>query len=306
MPPKGLDAVSKTAYKALTEGGERLSQMRFRWNVHGPCLSPKTVMVFGRPSGRGKYIVVEPGSKHPLEVELTTACRQCENCRKQRARIWAARAMSEIERSSRTWFGTLTLSPDEHFKALCRVRSLSDDRLSEFDSRSEGERFSLVVTEIGREVTRFLKRVRKNSGVRLRYCLVAERHKSGLPHFHVLLHERSQPVRHAVLSEAWKLGFTNFKLVTDGKKAAWYAAKYLSKDSLARVRASCRYGEGFNEPLSKYDLNNLLISSPPESDPSLSECGPLALKASKDEKSEYAKRTEPQELGEKNESSLVE
>lgn len=261
----GLEAVSKTAYKALYEGGERVSQMRFRWDVSAECACPKVVTVFGRPSsGKGKYIVVAPGTKHPLEVELTTPCRQCSECLQRRSRIWAARAIAECEQSSRTWFGTLTLSPEAHFKALCAVRARSDERLSEFDQRPDSEKFHLVVNEIGKEITLFLKRVRKNSDARLRYCLVAEQHKSGLPHFHALIHERSLPVRHAVLKEAWRLGFTNFKLVTNGKFAAYYVAKYLSKSSLTRVRASVNYGDGSNEPVDFDRLNDLLAVTPGE------------------------------------------
>ena len=51
--------------------------------------------------------------------------------------------------------------------------------------------------EYGAEITKYFKRIRKNSDAPLRYILVQEQHKSGLPHFHALIHERdaARPIR---------------------------------------------------------------------------------------------------------------
>ena len=116
---------------------------------------------------------------------------------------------------------------------------------TDFDALSPHDQFMERMTEIGREVTLYLKRVRKESGARVRYLLVAEAHKSGLPHLHILVHEASpdKPVRHKTLEGQWKLGFTRFKLAHDVKTAS-YVCKYISKALLARVRASLRYGQG--------------------------------------------------------------
>jgi hypothetical protein len=79
----------------------------------------------------------------------------------------------------------------------------------------------------------------------LRFCLVVERHKSGDPHVHLLVHERDTAIRHKVLTSAWTWGFSKFNLVAEGEKTkmAWYVAKYLSKESGAVIRASLRYGK---------------------------------------------------------------
>ena len=116
---------------------------------------------------------------------------------------------------------------------------------TDFDALSPHDQFMERMTEIGREVTLYLKRVRKESGARVRYLLVAEAHKTGLPHLHILVHEASpdMPVRHKTLEGQWKLGFTRFKLAHDVKTAS-YVCKYISKALLARVRASLRYGQG--------------------------------------------------------------
>lgn len=113
----------------------------------------------------------------------------------------------------------------------------------DYDALSEEEQFRERVRAISPEITKFIKRVRKNSGAPLRYLWVAERHKSGAPHFHMLVHEvdEASPVRYDVLTSAWWFGFTRFKLIED-TKAAGYVSKYLSKDACARVRASLHYG----------------------------------------------------------------
>lgn len=248
-----LAVASKTAYRALTEGGERRSLMRFFWNLAGPCLAPQTVLVFGRPSPKkGKYIVVEKGSQHPIEVELETRCRKCAPCLKLRQAYWRERCLLECQRASRTWFGTLTFTPQWHNHFLNEMLVRSDAMVSDVE-RSKDLMFAELVAEEGKEVTRYLKRVRTNSGARVRYALVAEECKDGaehggtgendgFPHYHVLLHEVSKPVRHSVLKAAWRCGFTDFKLVKDEQKAVWYTTKYLLKDARTRIRASVRYG----------------------------------------------------------------
>jgi hypothetical protein len=102
------------------------------------------------------------------------------------------------------------------------------------------------VNEGNKEITKFLKRLRKESGARLRYMCVAEEHADGDPHWHVLLHEVSGDVRKRSIQAQWKLGFSAAKLVdTSSGRAAAYPCKYLSKSIAARVRASIRYGETF-------------------------------------------------------------
>lgn len=97
---------------------------------------------------------------------------------------------------------------------------------------------------IGPEITRYLKRVRKESKSSFRYLLVMEAHKSGLPHYHMLLHEKpfGGEIPKRILKYQWHLGHTDFKLVDDAQHKAEYMCKYLAKSLLARVRASKGYG----------------------------------------------------------------
>ena len=220
-----------TAAKALANGGTMVSPARVKWDASGRCQRPVTVVREGRPfrhQRQGRILV----------LDMETRCRRCPACLAQRAREWTARAIHEVAGSSRTWFGTLTLGPQVQMANAMRARIRHPD----FSSVSEERRFGYLVQAAGPLITKWLKRVRKETGSRIRYVVVAERHKSGLPHFHILVHEcdMATPVRKAVLERQWFHGFSRWKLAD--KWSARYVCKYLAKEAASRVRASFRYG----------------------------------------------------------------
>lgn len=221
---------------ALSGGAERQGLSRAVWRVAGPCKAPVTVVRHQR--------LMRRADDHGMlfELELETPCRRCPACLRRRQRLWAGRAAAEISCATRTWFGTLTLTPQAQYVALCQAEAMARLDGREWKYCNEQERFNLRTRAIGEQITKYLKRIRKESGAYLRYLLVAEAHKSGEPHFHLLLHEAGElPVRHATLTSQWHLGFTKWKLVED-KRPSNYMCKYLSKDARARVRASRGYG----------------------------------------------------------------
>lgn len=254
---------------------------RIVWNVAGNCESPVYREILGagpvaetKPRylpnqnvREARFLKLRSRAADPLRVdsqpsklwkrgpihviELNVRCRKCSACLRAKAFHWRKRAEAEMSASAgRTWFGTLTLSPQEHFRMEGQARLRLASRGVSWDALPFDEKFGERCNETGQEVTRYLKRLRKEAGVKLRYCLVAEQHKSGLPHYHILIHEVSisGPVRHSSLKRQWKLGFADFKLVAQeqAKLAASYVAKYLTKSSAARVRASRGYGHATN------------------------------------------------------------
>lgn len=231
--------------KARDDGCEQLSQMTYSWDVSGRCERPIPIELYARPEaplGRGD-VIIGPGTEHALCLRMDVPCRKCYRCLRFRSYEWTARARIECAMAFRTWFGTLTLTPAEQYMALTTARLKSAQRGQDFDALEPAEQFRLRCAAISREITLFLKRVRKQSGAKLRVLVVAEKHKSGDPHWHLLIHETGpNAVRHRVLSEQWQLGHSKFKLIDDGAKAARYVCKYLTKSSEARVRASLRYG----------------------------------------------------------------
>lgn len=249
---------------AIWDGAERQSATTWRWNVAAGCTQPVHFTMEGRAPSWGSrddwetWIWSDPMDLNarplmeggtaahdtPLWIDVEARCRKCLWCLKQRASLWSMRARQEIQGSQRTWFGTLTLRPEEHFLAACRADAKHKRREVAWAELSPAEQFKARHNAISEEITKWLKRVRKESGARFRYCLVAEAHKSGLPHYHVLIHERwlAGTIGERTLRRQWKLGHSKFNLVSDAG-AAWYVAKYLAKASEARVRASARYGK---------------------------------------------------------------
>lgn len=219
------------------------------WDISGNCTAPVTRELNSRPLqyiGRG--YTYGPGSEKAMSLILHTRCRKCDACRRVKQRLWTARAVAEVRDAVRTWFGTLTLRPEAQYQLECRTRAKLAARAVDFDTLDRETQFRELTSELGKEVTLYLKRVRKESGARLRYIMVAEAHESGMPHLHLLVHEADadRPVRYAVLAKQWKLGFVRFKLALDTKTAA-YVCKYIAKAMIARVRASLRYGSEATE-----------------------------------------------------------
>lgn len=223
------------------------SPARLVWNTAKHCRAPvytqlRTGKILRPPKAKisGGDFVKQISQVHT--TEMLVACRRCDRCLKARSRLWTRRAKAEYEAASRTWFVTLTFKPEEHFAALCRARQRLLHNALDFDKLSESDQFGELHKECSRLVSLWLKRVRKNSGASFRYLMVVEPHKSGLPHYHLLIHEAEGGlIRHRVLANSWSAGFGLYKLVVDAKAAA-YVCKYLSKTAAARVRASVGYG----------------------------------------------------------------
>lgn len=242
--------------RRAVEDGALLSPGNLEWDISGSCTAPLAINLDSTQpasytagwTADGKYRggpeYKKDGTPNTLLFLMNVPCRKCPECLKYRAYAWRERAMIECAQGIRTWFGTMTLNPDHHYRAQqiaterCSRRATGD-----FDAMSEVEQFKARHDVISTWITKYLKRVRKQSGSKIRYLITAEAHKSGLPHYHCLIHERDaeHPVGERVLREQWSYGFSKFKLADE--KSAFYVCKYLSKDVRARVRASVRYGK---------------------------------------------------------------
>ena len=278
------DRLMHLAAKALASGGQQVSPTTVEWDLSRGCASPRRVACYARPAGRRymlpgrrwspeggvmpgefqeRFITVERGTKGPLEVELQVQCRRCDRCRRGRAALWRSRARAEISTAARTWFGTLTLAPASQYEYLARARQSVARQGLDFDALPLDEQFRLRCNAINEELTKYIKRLRKNSGAQLRVLLVAEYHKSGDPHYHILIHEvdPDRQVSYRQLSGAWRLGFVKFNLVTDAA-AAGYICKYLSKNLAARVRASQGYGQDTTSSHSDVQTKRETLTSP--------------------------------------------
>lgn len=192
------------------------------WRFHG-----------GAAHLNSKFVDLQ--TRPPLQYfDAWVPCRKCPVCLRHRANLWRVRAAEEIRASSRTWFATFTVNPFN--------RVLVDIKRSK-GAQTPEEIFVSRHKILSRELTLYFKRIRKNTGVKLRFFLVAEMHKDGWPHYHALIHELGFNISKRQLEADWSLGFTSFKLVPPGyKNVEGYLTKYIAKQALARIRASLRYG----------------------------------------------------------------
>ena len=240
------DRVHQVQKIALSKGGTIRSlpglahSRTVEWDVARDCLNPSSVTLHGRPERGGGIVTAKDPSRF---VEMWVACRKCERCLRRRAAMWRLRAKAEWALSARTWLATMTLRPEAYVQLLSTARRRLDRGGTDWDGLAPHDKFCELEIEGYRNVQLWLKRIRKNTGSPLRYLAVPEAHKSGVPHWHLMLHEQDpdRPIRHKMLAGSWHLGFDDYRLLHDSKSAA-YSAKYPSKDAAARVRASGSYG----------------------------------------------------------------
>ena len=214
------------AHKAIVMGAELNEDLRLTWDVSGDCETPVYREFWTqKPRHLLQTVVVIDNCRPRRFMAMYVRCRKCPHCRTRRAREWRYRAKFEILNSSRTWHCTFTVRP--HERVLLRLKAGSWD-------------YDALSAEVSKEFTKYLKRLRKNSGVRFRYLLVFEKHKDGFPHLHCLIHEVGQNLTKRRIQGTWKLGFSDCKLC-DGQ-AANYVTKYIFKENWRRVRSSLTYG----------------------------------------------------------------
>lgn len=242
-----LDQLYKLMARAKREGALPSGDLPnvLEWDVSGTCQTPVRRLEHARGESRD---VQTPKWRHnpgSASLIMTVPCRKCEACMRFKAQQWYFRAREELRRAPRTWFGSLTMSPENHFRCLLEVSQKLRDGGTLPSDINDAEMFRLRSAWMGARATEYFKTLRKTRDASFRYVLVTECHKSGLPHLHLLLHEtdESRPVRKTTLQEEWTLGFSSFKLVDTDPRAAGYVTKYISKSMMARVRASIGYGE---------------------------------------------------------------
>lgn len=272
-------SVKALALKAIENGGRSVSLTTVEWDISGRCQRPNHVHLWARNDqaivevwDTNHYNATEPRwevrwerSAVRLDVEMQVPCRKCEACLKAKASRWRNRTWSELRAGDseiaprRTWFGTITCRPSAHyaFRMKAAIR-LEKEKGLDLEALPEREQFRAHEREIFREIQKMFKRLRK-AGHRFRFVCVCESspsHQDGLPHYHVLIHEVAAPIPHEALAGRradrkrgtpaipcpWPHGFVNVKLVDNYQKAAWYVAKYLTKDAVYKPRASLRYG----------------------------------------------------------------
>lgn len=229
--------LKRAMIKALANGATHPTLSKVEWNTAGNCTDPVFIERHAHPPFGGTF----------LQMEQLTRCLKCEACREARSFHWTRRAEVECRRNARTWFGSLTIRPEERLHALSQARAEYSNS-GDFDTLDYKLQFLRVVSVLQREVTRYQSRIRKASTGKLRILLVTEQHKTGDPHFHMLVHEceangPTPEEMEGLLRREWKLGFCDWSVIRTHSGAARYACKYIGKSGASRIRASIGYGK---------------------------------------------------------------
>lgn len=237
--------------RAISYGASRIEGSNsFEWDVRSYCEKPfnRTLHARGYPVAMQKYkSSVNPGT---LTLHMQgLPCRKCAKCRYIKSAFWADRIIRENAMTDRNWFVTLTLSPEEHHRVFMEeiaYRNSRGWRDDDFD-KPDAE-WRLRCDGVSKLLTKYLKRVRKplagEDHIGLRYVAVTEPHKNGLPHLHLIMHERAGKLTYRRICDRWdRHGLSDASLVRDPVKSGHYVAKYLTKQLTSRIRASQHYGE---------------------------------------------------------------
>lgn len=240
--------------------GALLQGTTLLWNISAGCADPVLREIRGMKARTIREAMGEEGravrtfsggNTQWSGLELLVRCRKCESCLRYRQRLWRLRAQVEMADAPRTWFGTLTCSPHTHTMTLLRAQHRAAKRGVKWETDlTDRERFARRVNATSSLITKFFKRLRKGNAARkflpaeFRYLVVSEAHKSGLPHYHLLVHETNadKPVRKLALEGQWEdHGFSSWRLAEPHHCA--YITKYLTKSEMASIRASLAYGK---------------------------------------------------------------
>lgn len=200
------ETLERSVKSAMMQGTpvERSGRRRFRLGWEPKCEAPYIFEAFASRSE------IKSGKRDPIFVTGSGRCRKCDQCKKARSAMWQIRAMHEYSKWPVTVFGTVTMSPEEHYALDARIIQGTrgpDGQYKRYPANinemSATELFVARVGVMGDDVQRLLKRLRKGDAFhrpQFRYLLVAEAHDSdrtnsamrGRPHFHILLHENVQ------------------------------------------------------------------------------------------------------------------
>lgn len=155
-------------------------------------------------------LIRKPGTSQFENSKIFVPCGRCFACQINKSRDWAVRIMQESSCHDDSVFVTLTYD-EEH---LPRVGAFQG-------------------TLVKRDLQNFFKRLRKNTGKKLRYFSCGEYGENyARPHYHCIIFGLSPLGAQDVVRRSWLLGWSHVGSVTFGSASyvARYTTKLLTKD----------------------------------------------------------------------------
>jgi hypothetical protein len=174
------------------------------------CSDPFEKTLDGNVVKAGKYAITQP------KLRMLFPCGQCFNCRINQSRVWKNRLLLESKFTKYSYFITLTYA-QHHLPTKL--------------NKETGELEGVLVKKHHQT---YIKRLRKNLGIKLRYYVVGEYGENNWrPHFHIAIFTDTY-IPEIDFKVAWSCpkcgyeqGFIHVGDIANGSAA--YMAKYMQK-----------------------------------------------------------------------------
>lgn len=184
-----------------------------------------------------------------MEVSMLAPCRKCKKCLQFRQLKWRERAIYEIGRANRTWWITLTFSPQHLAHVLMEAKTAEHKDIEPAAYRHVQRFLKRLRKYLWKHRDRILDEDGKETGANwaeFRYLGIYERGKKhGRSHYHLFLHETgTRPVLKELIERTW-VSNVHARLVRseDARRRASYVTSYATKSFDIRPRASSNYGK---------------------------------------------------------------
>lgn len=258
MPP--LDYIA-TSTRARVSGCIPDENGDIVWKMSGSCTAPTKI------SSKSQEVFHNGKLKAlPRYVTLVVRCRKCTACRLTRSWAWSDRAAMEAAKGGRVWWCTFTLKPEFAYHAELQAIAQAKREKQDFWKLDARKQFALRTKYCRTHLTKVFMRMRKglksgyfNSNIldletgkaqaevipplKFRTLVVAEPHKTGIPHFHALIFEGQQEIKALWMRHyAQDMGRNSFELCKSPIKASRYVTGYLSKSPISIISASLGFG----------------------------------------------------------------
>ena len=194
------------------------------------CLYPKLILNKRYCSTKKNKGVIPPCPDERLR-QVTAACGECYECRKQKQRAWLTRMTEELKRNPNAGFYTLTID-DNHYKKLSKECKSKDP--------------NIIATHALRM---FLERIRKKLKKSIKHWCITElgQDKSERLHLHGIFWGYGIE---SIIREKWQNGFI-FVGKYVSQRTINYVTKYMLKTDLkhptfkGKVLCSAGIGRGY-------------------------------------------------------------
>jgi len=223
-------------YKRLALRGDALSPTYAASSWEPYCDDPWMIVLFSKYTRELSLKDIRKAEVPSMEVKLKVPCRKCDSCLLVRQLQWSDRAQNELG-SQPDWFVTLTFNDEalHPIIAMALMGASADGREEFLPSDLDTAAYLLM--------QKWFKCLRK-AGHDFRYLAVFELgEKTGRAHYYVILHDKRASLTAQLIEDSWPHGYSHKSSVRNGQATARYVAKYLTKDSGVRFRASFRYGK---------------------------------------------------------------